>query len=304
MIRKGVVIMGVGSRYDVLSEGEILSCALRGRIRLKGIRSTSPVTVGDIVSCQNDEKSGWVISEIDPRRNYIIRRASNLSKESHIIAANVDQAILLVTLSEPLTALEFIDRFLVTCQAYKVAVTIVISKCDLTAREDIDQFCDIYHKAGYSTIAYSTVTKEGLDKIKTLVANRTTLVAGNSGVGKSTLVKNICPKEDIKIGEISESFHKGKHTTTFSCMYPVAENGYIIDSPGIKGFGLIDIDNTELAHFFPEMISRIQECKFYNCTHTHEPGCSVIKAVKSGEIAFSRYESYLKILDEDGKYRQ
>lgn len=299
----GLVIKATGSWYDVAADGQRLKCRIRGKLRLKGVRSTSPVVVGDWVKVECDEKQEYVICGIEPRRNYIIRRASNLSKESHIIGANIDLALLTVTLTEPETALEFVDRFLVTCQAYKVPVKILLAKKDLLSEEQIAQFHDIYNSAGYEVLDICAKSGEGVPEIKQLLRGKITLVAGNSGVGKSTLISRIDPSLDIRTGAISESFHKGKHTTTFSEMYPLPEGGYIIDTPGIKGFGLLDIQKEELCHYFPEMISRITGCRFYNCTHTHEPGCSVIEAVKRGEVAFSRYESYLKILDEDDKYR-
>ena len=294
-----------GSWYEVLHEGEVLRCRMRGKLRLRGVRSTNPVVVGDTVHCECGEDGEWVIVDIAPRHNYIIRRASNLSKESHIIASNIDRAMLVVTLVEPVTATEFIDRFLVTCEAYKVPVTILLAKIDLLRNtpEAIEEFHRIYEGAGYEVIDISATEGVGVERIKAMLAGKTTLLSGNSGVGKSTLIGAIDPTIDIRTGEISDSFHKGKHTTTFSTMYRIAD-GYIIDTPGVKGFGLIDIDDKELWHYFPEMISRAGECKFFNCTHTHEPHCAVIEAVKREEIAFSRYESYLKILDEDDKYRK
>ena len=302
---EGLVMRATGSWYEVLHEGEVLRCRMRGKLRLRGVRSTNPVVVGDTVHCECGEDGEWVIVDIAPRHNYIIRRASNLSKESHIIASNIDRAMLVVTLVEPVTATEFIDRFLVTCEAYKVPVTILLAKIDLLQEtpEAIAEFHRIYEGAGYEVIDISATEGIGIERIKTMLAGKTTLLSGNSGVGKSTLIGAIDPTIDIRTGEISDSFHKGKHTTTFSTMYRIAD-GYIIDTPGVKGFGLIDIDDKELWHYFPEMISRAGECKFFNCTHTHEPHCAVIEAVKSEEIAFSRYESYLKILDEDDKYRK
>ena len=294
-----------GSWYEVLHENEILRCRMRGKLRLRGVRSTNPVVVGDTVHCECGEDGEWVIVDIAPRHNYIIRRASNLSKESHIIASNIDRAMLVVTLVEPVTAVEFIDRFLVTCEAYKVPVTILLAKIDLLREtpEMVEQFHQVYEGAGYEVIDISATQGIGVERVKSMLSGKTTLLSGNSGVGKSTLIGAIDPTIDIRTGEISDSFHKGKHTTTFSTMYRVAD-GYIIDTPGVKGFGLIDIDDKELWHYFPEMISRAGECKFFNCTHTHEPHCAVIEAVKREEIAFSRYESYLKILDEDDKYRK
>ena len=278
---------------------------MRGKLRLRGVRSTNPIVVGDVVTCFAGDDGEWLITDIEPRRNYIIRRASNLSKESHIIAANIDRAMLVVTLAEPYTAPEFIDRFLVTCEAYKVPVTILLAKIDLLgeASEAVEEFHRIYEGIGYEVIDISATEGVGVERVKAMLEGKTTLLSGNSGVGKSTLVRAIDPTIDIRTGEISESFHKGKHTTTFSTMYRVA-GGFVIDTPGVKGFGLIDIEDDELWHYFPEMISRAGECRFFNCTHTHEPHCAVMEAVKSGEIAFSRYESYLKILDEDDKYRK
>lgn len=299
------MISSTGSWYEVATEEGTLNCRIRGKMRLKGVRSTNPVVVGDHVIIEPDGENS-VIVEILPRRNYVIRRASNLSKESHIIAANIDRALLVVTLHSPTTPVEFVDRFLVTCEAYKVPVIIVLGKADTLTGEHVEEaasFEEIYRKAGYEVIRLSSTTGEGIEEIKEMLKGHTTLVAGNSGVGKSTLVGRIDPTLDIRTGEISDSHHKGKHTTTFSTMYPL-EGGYIIDTPGIKGFGLIDIEGRELWHYFPEMMSLAAECRFYNCTHTHEPGCAVIEAVKSGEMAWSRYESYLKILDEDDKYRK
>ena len=302
----GLVLKSTGSWYEVLSEGECLQCRIRGKLRLKGVRSTNPVVVGDWVRFETDEQGGYVISAIEPRRNYIIRRASNLSKESHIIAANVDQALLVVTLFSPATATEFVDRFLVTCEAYKVPVTILLAKIDLAREypEAVEEFHAIYESAGYKIVEVSATEGEGIEEVRELLRGKTTLLSGNSGVGKSTLVAAVEQGLDIKTGEISQSHHKGKHTTTFSTMYPLAEGGYIIDTPGIKGFGLIDIEDAELAHYFPEMMRFLPDCRFYNCSHTHEPGCAVVEAVKRGEIAYPRYESYLKIMDEDDKYRK
>ena len=302
---EGLVMRATGSWYEVLHEGEILRCRMRGKLRLRGVRSTNPVVVGDTVHCEAGEDGEWVIVDIAPRHNYIIRRASNLSKESHIIAANIDRAMLVVTLVEPITAVEFIDRFLVTCEAYKVPVTILLAKIDLLrdTPEAVEEFHRIYEGAGYEVIDISATEGIGVERVKEMLSGKTTLLSGNSGVGKSTLIGAIDPTIEIRTGEISDSFHKGKHTTTFSTMYRTAD-GFIIDTPGVKGFGLIDIDDKELWHYFPEMISRAGECKFFNCTHTHEPHCAVIEAVKREEIAFSRYESYLKILDEDDKYRK
>lgn len=298
------VVRATGSWYDVLHDGETVRCRIRGRLRLKGVRSTNPVVVGDEVACEADEGGDYVIADILPRRNYVIRRASNLSKESHIIAANVDQALLMASLRSPETPTEFVDRFLVTCEAYKVPVTILLSKLDLQDAEAVAEFRAVYEGAGYRVLEVSVREGRGVEEVRELLAGRTTLVSGNSGVGKSTLIQAIDPSLDIRTGEISDSHHKGRHTTTFSTMYPLAEGGAVIDTPGIKGFGLLDIDDAELWHYFPEMMRVAPGCRFYNCTHTHEPGCAVVEAVETGEIAWSRYESYLKILDDDEKYRK
>ena len=291
------VVRATGSWYDVLHDGTPVRCRIRGKLRLKGVRSTNPVVVAD-------DGGDYVIADIVPRRNYVIRRASNLSKESHIIAANVDQALLMASLRSPETPTEFVDRFLVTCEAYKVPVTILLSKIDLQDAEAVAEFRAVYEGAGYRVLEVSATEGRGVEAVRELLAGRTTLVSGNSGVGKSTLIQCIDPALDIRTGEISESHHKGRHTTTFSTMYPLAGGGAVIDTPGIKGFGLIDIDEAELWHYFPEMMRVAPACRFYNCTHTHEPGCAVAEAVKAGEIAWPRYESYLKILDDDEKYRK
>lgn len=301
----GVVVGATGSWYDVEADGRRIRCRIRGRLRLRGVRSTNPVVVGDRVECSADDDADWVITDIEPRSNYVIRRSSNLSKESHIIAANIDRALLLVTLFSPQTAREFIDRFLVTCEAYKVPVTIVLAKTDLLSgcEAEAEDFIETYRRAGYGVVRLSSATGEGVDAIREMTAGRTTLLSGNSGVGKSTLIRALVPDAEVRTGEISDSHGKGRHTTTFSTMY-FAGGGRLIDTPGIKGFGLIDIDDAELCRYFPEMMRLAPGCRFYNCTHTHEPGCAVREAVERGEVAWSRYESYLKILDEDEKYRK
>ncbi len=303
-ILSGVVTRATGSWYEVSADGGTIRCRIRGRLRLKGVRSTSPVVVGDRVTCERDENGDHAIVAVEPRRNYVIRRASNLSKESHIIAANIDQALLMATLRQPETAPEFVDRFLVTCEAYKVPAVIVLSKADLQEPEALAAFRAVYEAIGYRVLAVSPRTGEGMKEVEELLRGRTTLISGNSGVGKSTLVRAIDPTLDIRTGEISESHGKGRHTTTFSTMYALAGGGQVIDTPGIKGFGLIDIDDGELWHYFPEMMRIGRDCRFYNCTHTHEPGCAVTQAVVQGEISPMRYESYLKMLDDDDKYRK
>ncbi len=300
----GVVVRATGSWYEVMRGDETVRCRMRGRLRLRGARSTNPVVVGDEVTCTADESGDYVVADIRPRRNYVIRRASNLSKESHIIAANVDRALLLVTLRAPATPLEFVDRFLVTCEAYKVPVAILLAKIDLQEPEAVAAFRAVYEGAGYDVLEVAATEGRGVEEVRALLAGRTTLLSGNSGVGKSTLVRAIDPSLDVRTGKISDSHGKGRHTTTFSTMYPLAGGGALIDTPGIKGFGLIDIDDAELWHYFPEMLRTAPGCRFYTCTHTHEPGCAVVEAVRCGAIAAARYESYLKMRDEDDKYRK
>lgn len=302
----GTVISATGSWYEVMTDEGVLNCRIRGRLRLKGVRSTNPVVVGDKVHVECDDQSNAIV-EIVPRRNYIIRRASNLSKESHIIGANIDRALLLVTLHSPFTPREFVDRFLITCEAYKIPVSIVLGKADTLEGEfeaEAEEFSAIYRSIGYEVLRLSSLTGEGIDTIRAMLEGRTTLVAGNSGVGKSTLIGAIAPDIEIRTGEISESHHKGKHTTTFSTMYPI-DNGYIIDTPGIKGFGTFDMEEEEVGHYFKEIFKYSADCKYGNCTHRHEPGCAVREAVEKHLISESRYASYLNMLEdkEEGKYR-
>ena len=311
---EGIVIKSTGSWYTVLdtSTGEQARCRIRGVFRLRGSRTTNPVVVGDRVRAEIGQEEGDnVITDIRPRSNYIIRRASNLSKESHIIAANIDTAYLVVTLDFPATSTEFIDRFLVTAEAYHIPVVILLNKMDLFAapeyREIIDEFSAIYRSAGYEVTEISATTGQGIDTLRQRMHGRTSLVSGNSGVGKSTLINAIEPGLHLKTGAISDYHHKGKHTTTFSEIFPLTGGGFLIDTPGIKGFGLVDIAPDELARYFPDLFRYAPHCQYYNCTHTHEPNCAVTAAVASGEIAESRYISYLKILEDDdknGKYRK
>ena len=302
------VMRSAGSHYTLrdYGSGMQLEARLRGRLRLKGARSTNPVAVGDIVDYETDEYGETLITEIHPRRNYIIRRSPNLSRESHIIAANLDQAALVVTLFMPETSVEFIDRFLVTCEAYNIPATLVLNKTDMAYKipEAVEEFRQIYRSAGYPIIEVSAQTGANLDRLNEYLQGKTTLFSGNSGVGKSTLIKAMEPDADVKTAEISDYHHKGRHTTTFARMYPLTGGGDIIDTPGIKGFGLLDIGEKELYHFFPELMKYAEQCQYYNCTHTHEPGCAVQQAVAEGNISESRYVSYLKILEEDEKYRK
>ena len=307
---EGIVIKSTGSWYTVLdtSTGEQARCRIRGVFRLRGSRTTNPVVVGDRVRAEIGQEEGDnVITDIRPRSNYIIRRASNLSKESHIIAANIDTAYLVVTLDFPATSTEFIDRFLVTAEAYHIPVVILLNKMDLFAapeyREIIDEFSAIYRSAGYEVTEISATTGQGIDTLRQRMHGRTSLFSGNSGVGKSTLINAIEPGLHLKTGAISDYHHKGKHTTTFSEIFPLTGGGFLIDTPGIKGFGLVDIAPDELARYFPDLFRYAPHCQYYNCTHTHEPGCAVKAAVEDGRISAERYSSYLGMLEEGEKYR-
>lgn len=309
MAHTAIVIKSTGSWYTLsdLATGERAEARIRGRLRLRGTRSTNPVVVGDVVDYESDESGGPAITRVHERRNYMIRRSPNLSRESHIIAANIDQALLVVTLDFPVTNCEFIDRFLVTAEAYKIPVTIVLNKCDLYTEaygEQLAAFLQTYGQAGYPVLAISARNPADVGEVRALLRGRTTLVSGNSGVGKSTLIRAVEPTAELRTGDISDATGKGRHTTTFSQMYPLADGGYIIDTPGIKGFGLIDIAPDEVCRYFPDLFRYAPDCQFYNCTHTHEPRCAVIDAVARGDIGESRYISYLKILDEDSKYRK
>ncbi len=306
----GLVTKNTGSWYIVnTDEGEAIRCKIKGNFRLKGIRSTNPISVGDRVDIELNADHTAFITRIHERKNYIIRRSSNLSKESHIIASNIDLAMLIVTINAPVTSTTFIDRFLATAEAYRIPVLLVINKCDtFTAEEQeyADALAYLYRTIGYDCCQVSAVTGQGMDVIEKAVADKITLLSGNSGVGKSTLINRLLPGVNVKTGEVSASHHKGMHTTTFSEMYPLPHGGYLIDTPGVKGFGTIDFDPTEVAHYFPEIFAISQECRFNNCTHRHEPGCAVLKALENHEISESRYTSYLSIINDssDGKYRE
>lgn len=308
--RTGLVIKSTGSWYTVCDRetGECLECRITGRLRLRGARSTNPVVVGDAVTYETDEKGTAVIVSIDPRHNYIIRRSSNLSKETQIIAANIDQAFLVVTLDFPVTNREFIDRFLVTSEAYHIPVTLILNKIDRYTSPELkaerEDFLHTYRLAGYEVIEMAASRNEGVDALRNRLTGKISLLSGNSGVGKSTLIRAVDPTLEVRVGEVSEAHRKGKHTTTFSEMFPLAAGGYLIDTPGIKGFGLIDFDQAEIGRYFPDLFRFAAKCQYYNCTHTHEPNCAVREAVERGEIAWSRYESYLKLLEDDDKYRK
>lgn len=311
----GLVIKNTGSSYIVMTaDGKTVPCKVKGNFRIKGIRTTNPVAVGDRVEISPIAGSDEAyIKAIEPRRNYIIRRASNLSKQAHIIAANLDQTALIVTLSHPTTSTTFIDRFLATSEAYSVPAIVVINKIDLLSapedRELLDAVSHLYRSIGYPVIQLSAATGEGVDEFRAMLDGRITLLSGNSGVGKSTLINDLIPGLGLATGEISLTHDTGMHTTTFSEMFEVpglAPGSYIIDTPGVKGFGTLEFDRYEVGHFFPEIFRESAGCRYGNCTHTHEPGCAVLEAVDDHRISQSRYASYLSILrdDADDKYRK
>lgn len=305
----GLIIKNTGSWYTVKTDdGRIVECKVKGNFRLKGIRSTSPVAVGDYVDIIMNPEGTALISAIDDRKNYIIRKASNLSKQSQIIAANLDQALLIITIKQPETSTTFIDRFLAGAEAYRVPVVLVFNKTDLLnddERHYQQQMVTQYETIGYPCIEISAETGMGINQLQTFLKQKVTLVSGNSGVGKSTLINAIIPHADQRTAEISNAHGTGMHTTTFSEMIELAEGGYLIDTPGIKGFGTFDIEREELTSYFKEIFEFSKDCKFNNCTHTHEPGCAVIQAVENHYISVSRYQSYLNMLEDkdDSKYR-
>lgn len=302
----GLVIKNTGSWYTVLTDdGQLLECKVKGNFRIKGIRSTNPVAVGDGVTVNSE---GWII-DIDDRRNYIIRKSINLSKQSHIIAANVDQALLVVTVNYPHTSTTFIDRFLASAEAYRVPVILVFNKTDLLDADEAryqQMLITLYETIGYQCSAISAETGEGVEELKKLLPGKMTLLSGNSGVGKSTLINRLVPGVNLRTAEISDAHNAGQHTTTFSEMIPLEGGGWLVDTPGIKGFGTFDMEPEELKSYFKEIFHFSKDCRFSNCTHTHEPGCAVLKALEDHYIAQSRYQSYLSMLEDkdQGKYRE
>ena len=313
-MKKGLVVKNTGSWYTVrMDDGQLLDCKIKGNFRLKGIRSTNPVAVGDRVELSlpptSSEKGGAWIVNIEDRKNFIIRKSQNLSKQSHILAANVDQAFLVVTVNRPQTSTTFIDRFLASAEAYRVPVYIIFNKTDLLDEDERryqEAMVNLYETVGYSCMQISAATGEGLDSLHPLLEGKITLLSGNSGVGKSTLINQLVPEARQKTAEISDAHNTGMHTTTFSEMICLASGGYLIDTPGIKGFGTFDMEPEELTSYFKEIFHFSKECRFSNCTHTHEPGCAVLKALEDHYIAESRYQSYLSMLEdkEEGKYRE
>lgn len=307
------VVKHTGSHYMLsrLPEWNLFPAVLRGRIRLKGSTATNPVAVGDIVVYESDNglptlENPAVIKSVQERRNYVIRKSANLSRQAHIIAANIDQAFIVVTLDFPEVKLPFLDRILVTCEVYNVHPVIVLNKTDLFREaysEQLEAFHRIYEGAGYRVMEVSALKGEGVDALRESCRDRISLFSGVSGVGKSSLIKAMDPGLELKIGEISEAHLQGRHTTTFYEMYPLSSGGFIIDTPGIRGFGLVDIEPEEIALYFPEMLKASEGCRFTPCTHTHEPGCAVKAAVEEGTVSYERYSSYLGMLEEGRKYR-
>ena len=301
---KGLVIKNTGSWYTVLTDdGQLVDCKIKGTFRLKGIRSTNPVAVGDRVSVSEN-----LISEIEDRRNYIIRKSQNLSKQSHILAANVDQAFLVVTVNYPQTSTTFIDRFLASAEAYSVPVVLIFNKTDLLDADELhyqQMIVRLYETIGYTCKQISATKGEGVEDLRPLLEGKITLLSGNSGVGKSTLINRLVPHANLRTAEISDAHNLGQHTTTFSEMRPLG-GGWLIDTPGIKGFGTFDMEPEELTSYFPEIFKFSKDCRFSNCTHTHEPGCAVLKALEDHYIAQSRYQSYLSMMEDkdEGKYRE
>lgn len=306
---RGLVIKNTGSWYQVKTEdGRLVECKIKGNFRLKEIKSTNPIAVGDNVHIIMNQEGTAFINEIEDRRNYIVRRSSNLSKQSHILAANLDQCLLVVTVNYPETSTIFIDRFLASAEAYRVPVKLVFNKVDAYNEDEmryLEALITLYTQIGYPCFKISALTGDGLDEVKQALEGNITLFSGHSGVGKSTLINTLLPEQSIKTAEISSYHNKGMHTTTFSEMFSVPGNGYIIDTPGIKGFGTFDMKDEEVGHYFKEIFETSDKCKYNNCSHRHEPGCAVREAVEQHLISESRYTSYLNILQdkEEGKYR-
>ena len=309
LLEKGIILKSTGSRYKVLCrEGIILECSIKGKLRIKELRTTNPIAVGDNVVFETDNKSNSaIITEVLDRRNYILRKSSNLSRHSQIIAANIDQVFLMITIILPETPVEFIDRFLITAEAYRVPAKIIINKTDMYGENEIKKMEileSIYNKIGYECIRLSLYEKTNIDVIRKLMTDKVSLISGNSGVGKTTLLNTFNPELNLKTAEISDYHKQGKHITTFPEMHKMPFGGYVIDTPGIRGFGVVDMERNEIYHFFREIFKTSQGCRFNNCLHLDEPGCAVRTAVENGNIDFLRYRSYLNIMEGDNrKYR-
>ena len=307
---KGLVVKNTGSWYTVRTDdGQLIESKIKGNFRLKGIRSTNPVAVGDRVELIVNQEGTAFITAIDDRRNYIIRKSQNLSKQSHIIAANVDQAFLIVTINYPQTSTTFIDRFLASAEAYRVPVILVFNKTDLLDEDERryqQMMMTLYENIGYQCVAISAEKRTGAEVLESLLQGKTTVLSGNSGVGKSTLINRLVPGASLRTAEISDAHNTGQHTTTFSEMIELPGGGYLIDTPGIKGFGTFDMEPEELTSYFKEIFRFSKDCRFSNCTHTHEPGCAVLQALENHYIAQSRYQSYLSMMEDKdgGKYRE
>ncbi|MGD0756180.1 MAG: ribosome small subunit-dependent GTPase A [Bacteroidales bacterium] len=308
-MEKGVVLKSTGSRYRVLyGEGKIINCSIKGKLRIKEFRTTNPVAVGDNILFEVEKKTNsGIITEVLDRRNYILRKASNLSKHSQILAANIDQVFLMITIILPETPVEFIDRFLITAEAYRVPAKIIINKTDLYGEEELSKMEyleKIYSKIGYECIRLSLKEITNLEVLRGLMKGKTSLISGNSGVGKTTLLNAFNPLLNLKTAEISDYHKQGKHITTFPEMHQMPFGAFVIDTPGIRGFGVVDMERNEIYHFFREIFGKSKECRFNNCLHLDEPECAVRSAVEKGEISFLRYKSYLNIMDGDNsKYR-
>lgn len=305
---RGVVVKSTGSWYSVrMEDGEIWSCRIKGKFRTKGIKTTNPVAVGDRVAVERQAGEG-VIYDILDRKNYIIRKSTNLSRQAHIIAANVDQAILVTTLKHPEVSTVFIDRFLASVEAYNIPAVLIFNKVDLCDEEDrwlLRALMDVYQNVGYTCLAVSAETGEGVEEVKQLLQDKVSVFSGQSGVGKSSLINRIEPELTLKTAKISEMHDTGKHTTTFAEMFELSFGGYIVDTPGIRAFGLVHMEKNEISHYFPEIFKYAEDCRYYNCTHIHEPGCAVLEAVKEGKISETRYFSYVSMFEEETeKYRK
>jgi len=302
---KGKVLKSTGKWYQVLMEnGDHIDCRIRGRLRLEGLRTTNPISVGDVVLINEkfDEEGKGVIEDYEHRRNYIVRKSTNLSKQSHILAANVDRAYLLVTLKHPETHMVFIDRFLVAAESFRIPTTLLFNKTDLLSEDeqyDLAAIMDMYQQVGYPCHAISATDQTNVDFLREEIAGNQVMIAGHSGTGKSTLVNALDPLLDIRIGEISSAHHQGQHTTTFAEMHPLQSGGFIIDTPGIRAFGIVDLDKEVISHYFPEMRAMIGQCKFHNCQHLNEPACAIKAGLENGAIYESRYWTYLQLMNGD-----